>query len=73
MCNRYNIAVEEAELAVLLGAKASTTATWEMDVYPRYAAPVIREEAGERIVDVMHSRRLSPLWCWIKMAEAGSS
>ncbi|OYY90828.1 MAG: hypothetical protein B7Y45_06420 [Sphingomonas sp. 28-66-16] len=53
MCNLYRIKSNAAELADLFKATAPGALDWKPEIYPRYQAPLIREEAGERLLGTM--------------------
>lgn len=62
MCNLYKILKSPAEIGRLFGAVPSSLDDLPSTIYPRRSAPVVRIEAGERVIDCMiwGFRRLVP-------------
>lgn len=53
MCNLYSNRSTAAEVSRLFRAELREPIEWKDEIYPRYQAPVIREENGTRLLELM--------------------
>lgn len=53
MCNLYTARRTAAEVARLFNAEMREPIDWKDEIYPRYQAPVVREEDGARVLELM--------------------
>lgn len=53
MCNLYRVRSNAAEMAGLFKAETQPGLAWKDEIYPRYAAPIVREENGKRVLALM--------------------
>ena len=53
MCNLYRVRTNASEVAGLFNAEAQPGFAWKDEIYPRYQAPIIREEVGRRLLEPM--------------------
>jgi putative SOS response-associated peptidase YedK len=53
ICNLYRICASTAEIGALFRSVDSGVGAWKTDIYPRYSAPVVRQEGDRRLLDHM--------------------
>lgn len=53
MCNLYRVRTNAAEIAQLFRAEIREPIERKEDIYPRYQAPVVREDEATRVLELM--------------------